>query len=318
LTVRIPAHYGDVAILDNVTLTVSRGETLGVVGESGSGKSLLGYAFLGMLPVTAVVSGSLNLLGQELIGAPETLLRSIRGRRVALVYQDALSALNPNRRIDRQFFDVWHSHDLGPRNRWRDAALEACRRVALRDPERILVSYPHELSGGMRQRVLISLALFAKPQVLVADEPTTALDRATAEQILELLRELQVELGMSLILISHDIGLVRAVCDRIAVLYAGQLCELGSAEEVIRRPYHRYTEALVRSAVSLRRATYPLDTIPGAVPHPESFPPGCRFNGRCGAGTSICEGRRPRVGEDRQEAWCFHPPQRQFPERVSG
>jgi oligopeptide/dipeptide ABC transporter ATP-binding protein len=309
LTIRIPSHYDDVKLLEEVDLVVRRGEAVGIVGESGSGKSLLGYALIGLPPRGAAISGSVRIHGEEIVGRSERALRGLRGRAVAHIYQDALSSLNPNRTIGNHFADVWRSHRLGPSSELTSRAREVCARLALRNPDRVLASYPHELSGGMRQRVLIGLALLPRPDLLVADEPTTALDRVTARGILDLLRELQVELGMGMVLISHDIGMVHAVCDRIAVLYAGQLCEVGTAEDVIRSPSHRYTKALVDSVSSLRRADYPLATIQGVVPHPTAFPPGCRFMGRCEAGTDECAGVRPTVRRPQQTAWCFYPVQ---------
>jgi oligopeptide/dipeptide ABC transporter ATP-binding protein len=306
LSVRLPVHYGVVPVLERVELTVEAGETLGIVGESGSGKSLLGLAVLGLLPPTAVATGRVLVAGTEMVGAGERVRAGARGRLVSHVYQDALSALNPNRRIGAHFADVWRSAG-GQEGGWRARALGWCERVALGDADRVLASYPHQLSGGMRQRVLIALALFRSPQLLVADEPTTALDRATALDVLRLLRSLQLELGMAMVLISHDFGIVRNFCDRVAVLYAGQVCELGETASVVAEPRHRYTAALLESVESLRRGAYPLASVAGVVPVPNAYPDGCRFRDRCVAATSVCAGTRPSVESAGRRAWCFHP-----------
>jgi peptide/nickel transport system permease protein len=307
LNVRLPAHYGETDVLESVSLDIAQGEALGLVGESGSGKTLLGLAVLGLLPPDATVKGSIRVAGEEVVGASESMLRRLRGTVVSLIYQDALSALNPNRRIRAHFADVWRSGGLKPRDGWTRAATDWCKRVSLRDADRVLDAYPHELSGGMRQRVLIALALFRSPQLLIADEPTTALDRVIAKEILQLLRDLQADTRTALLLVSHDLGAVRAVCERVAVLYAGQLCEVGAIDSVVNAPRHRYTEALIASVDSLRAGTYPLASIGGAVPGPADYPSGCRFRSRCPHATQECAGTRPHVVDDGRVARCFHP-----------
>lgn len=294
-------------MIEDVSLAMSEGEAIGLVGESGSGKSLLGLAAIGLLPAGATVTGSVRVAGHDMLRLPPAGASSVRGRIVSHIYQDALSALNPNRRIGAHFRDLWRSANLRPRDGWRPQALETLDRVALRDPDRILTMYSDQLSGGMRQRVLIALALFRRPRLLIADEPTTALDRATSEEVLELLADLQRSLGMGLLLISHDLGNVRRACDRIAVVYAGQLCEVGAARELVRSPLHRYTNGLLQSVRSLRQATYPLASIPGVVPTPTDFAPGCRFQNRCPACTIDCRLDRPLVIRGDQRAWCVNP-----------
>lgn len=307
LSIRFPSVYGSVAVLDAINVTVSPGEALGVVGESGSGKSLLGLAAVGLLPDTAVASGAVYTAGHDMLNLPAREASFVRGGVVSHIYQDALSALNPNRRIGSHFRDVWLSAGAEPRDGWRKAALEMLDRVALRMPDRILGLYADQLSGGMRQRVLIALALLRRPTVLIADEPTTALDRSTAGEVLTLLNDLRHTLGMALILISHDFSNVRVACDRVAVIYAGQLCELGTLQDLLRTPIHRYTHALLESVRSLQRNRYPLASIAGVVPTPQEFGEGCRFLTRCPAGTDECERGRREVSSGRQVAWCTHP-----------
>ena len=223
LSVRFPTHYGTVAVIDDVSFELGRGETLGLVGESGSGKSLLAAAILGLLPPSARITGRILVNDIDVVSASEKELAPLRGAVAAPVFQDALVSLNPNRTIMKHFADVWRSARLEPKSAARPAAEEALRMAALSDIPRVLASYPHELSGGMRQRALIALALLRRPALLIADEPTTALDRAVEAEVLGTLRRLQRELGLSIILVSHDMDVVAHMCARIAVLYGGQL-----------------------------------------------------------------------------------------------
>jgi peptide/nickel transport system permease protein len=307
LSVRFPSVYGSVAVLDDINMTVDSGESVGVVGESGSGKSLLGLAAVGLLPTTANTSGAVYAAGYDMLNLPPRQASLVRGGVVSHIYQDALSALNPNRRIGSHFRDIWLSASAEPRDGWKKAALEMLDRVALRMPDRILQLYPDQLSGGMRQRVLIALALFRRPTLLIADEPTTALDRSTAGEVLSLLNDLRQTLGMAMILISHDFSTMRVACDRVAVIYAGQLCEVGTLRELLTQPFHQYTHSLIESVRSLQRSQYPLASIAGVVPTPQEFGEGCRFLGRCAAGTDACAGDRHEVCSGEHRAWCTHP-----------
>ena len=306
LTVRFPSFYGNVPVLDRVSFTIDRGESLGVVGESGSGKTLLAQAILGLLPKTAQASGRVVVTGVDVLGASDKELRRVRGRVVAGVFQDALVSLNPSRTIGGHFHDVWKSEDSA-RETWRPAAEAALAHVALPDTGRVLNSYPHELSGGMRQRALIALALVRRPTLLIADEPTTALDSLVEVEVLGTLRRLRSELDLSMVLVSHDFDVISHMCSRVAVLYGGQLCEIGPTSDVIRVPLHRYTEGLLGSVRSLEDMAIPLQPIPGVVPSPQEFGPGCRFLPRCTAGDSQCTRERPRVEFNLVQAWCHHP-----------
>jgi oligopeptide/dipeptide ABC transporter ATP-binding protein len=310
LSVSFPHAYGDIAVLDDVSLSLSGGEALGLVGESGSGKTLLGSMILGLLPDGAVVAGSVALDGHAMLALSREEESQVRGRVVSLVSQDALSGLNPNRRVGAHFRDLWRAAGLRPRDGWRASAIDVLDRVSLREPDRMLRRFPDELSGGMRQRVLIALAVFRQPRLLVADEPTTALDRVTADDVLELLAGLRREMDMAMLFVSHDLATVRRVCDRVAVMYAGQVCEVGEQDLVLGAPAHRYTEALIESARSLRRAEYPVATIQGIVPTPSDFAHGCRFRDRCGWAGADCAVRAKTVSVSGHVGWCLHPPGR--------
>lgn len=307
LSVWFPRHYGSIPVLDDISLTLGRGETLGLVGESGSGKTLLSQAILGLLPPAAKVSGRIVVAGTDVVGAGEKELTRIRGGVAAPVFQDALVSLNPNRTIFGHFKDVWRSAGMQPRDGARGAASEALRLAALPDVARVLGSYPHELSGGMRQRALIALALFRRPSLLIADEPTTALDRVVEVEVLGTLKRLQAELGLSMVLVSHDMDVVSHMCARIAVLYGGQLCELGPTSSVVSSQVHPYTAGLLASVRSLEEMARPLRLIPGVVPHPSNFNPGCRFLPRCPSGGPECLEPRPVAMVGATEAWCHHP-----------
>lgn len=306
LSVWFPEHYGDIPVIDDVSISISSGETLGVVGESGSGKTLLGLAILGLLPLNAQTTGSVFVNGVDMLSGSNHEIKSIRGSIVTGVFQDALISLNPNRTIGGHFRDVWKSAAATSGN-WRDAAREALEMAALgRQSERVLDSYPHELSGGMRQRALIALALLRRPILIIADEPTTALDVIVEREVLATLQRLREELHLGMVLISHDFDVIRDMCSRTAVLYAGQLCEIGPTAALVTRPLHRYTSALISSIESLTNQVRPLSTIPGVVPQPSDFSPGCRFLGRCPAGDAACEETRPRINHSERYAWCHH------------
>ncbi|MFN3937722.1 MAG: ABC transporter ATP-binding protein [Gemmobacter sp.] len=305
LSVTFPAGTA----LREATLAVAPGDRIGVVGESGSGKSMLGLAMMGMVPEAARVTGAIRLRGTDLAGAPETVWRRHRARDVAMIFQEPMSALNPLRRIGDAVMEPLRVHEGLDRAAARDRALALFREVGIPEPEARLRQFPHEISGGQRQRVLIALALACNPAVLVADEPTTALDANVALRIIELLRHLSETRRMGLVFISHDLAAVARATTRIVVMYGGDMVERGPTAEVLADPAHPYTRGLlgarpraeVRRLPDGRRPRLP--TIPGTVPPLAALPGGCRFAGRCPVERAECAGVRPpevRPGADRQ------------------
>jgi peptide/nickel transport system permease protein len=274
LSIRFPARFGEIAIVDNVSFTVREGETMGLVGESGCGKSITSLAVMGLLPRTAEVTGSIKFDGKELLD-PATRHSSIkayeglRGEQIAMVYQDALSSLNPSMKIKDQMEQL-------TRRGGRKTPAELLEMVKL-DPVRTLASYPHELSGGQRQRVLIAMALSRSPKIVVADEPTTALDVTVQKQVVDLLNELREQLGFAMVFVSHDLALVASLAHRITVMYAGQVVESARASELLQNPRHEYTRGLLGAVLSIEADAVRLHQIPGTVPSPRDFAPGDRF-----------------------------------------
>jgi peptide/nickel transport system permease protein len=273
LSIRFPGRYGDTAIVDRVSFTVREGETMGLVGESGCGKSITSLAIMGLLPPTAVLSGSITFNGKELLTNDkrerDQRYRGLRGEQIAMVYQDALSSLNPSMLIKDQLLQL-------TRRNGRKSPRELLELVKL-DPERTLKSYPHELSGGQRQRVLVAMALSRSPKIIVADEPTTALDVTVQKQVVDLLNELREELGFAMVFVSHDLALVASLAHRITVMYAGQVVESAGASELMRNPHHEYTRGLLGAVLSIESDADRLHQIQGTVPSPREFAAGDRF-----------------------------------------
>ncbi|MEN3284522.1 MAG: peptide/nickel transport system ATP-binding protein [Solirubrobacteraceae bacterium] len=284
---------GGVEIVRLEELTIERGRHLAIVGESGSGKTMTAMSLIGLQPKDAVVSGSVRLGEQEILQARERDLRLVRGLQVGVVFQDPLRSLNPTMRVGRQVEEALRLHeDLTGRER-KARVLALLERVRLPDPGEIARRYPHELSGGQRQRILIAGAIACQPQLLIADEPTTALDVTVQNEILELLRELSRDEEMSVLLISHNLGVVRSLCQEVAVMYGGHLVERGSIADVIARPRHRYTKALIDANPRFDPSEpgmfdEPLRGIPGTVPAAGRLPAGCPFRGRCEAEVEQC------------------------------
>jgi peptide/nickel transport system ATP-binding protein len=297
-----------VAVVRGLSLAVARGETLGIVGESGSGKSMTALAVMGLLPAAARASGSITLAGEELIGAPERRLCALRGDRMAMVFQEPMTALNPVHKVGDQVAESVMLHRGLGRRAARARAAELLARVGIDRPQARLDSYPHELSGGQRQRVVIALALACEPDLVIADEPTSALDVTVQAQIVELLGQLADETGMALILISHDLGVVGQLASRVVVMYAGAVAEEGPTAEVFRRRTHPYTDGLF-GALPHRGGGRRLRAIPGTVPAPEALPPGCPFFGRCPRGQDVCRDNPPPwvVPAPAHRARCFFP-----------
>jgi len=291
LTVRI----GAATLVEEVSFDVGSGEVLGIVGESGSGKSLTLRAIMGLLPRVAHASGKILWRGHDLTALPEPELRALRGREIAIVFQEPMAALDPVLTVGLQITESLTEH-LGLRGRSaRVRAAEVLDLVGIPDARRRLSSYPHEFSGGMRQRAMIAIALAAGPKLLLADEPTTALDVTIQDQILKLLLRLGAELSMSVVLVTHDLGIVAETCDRVAVLYSGRMMETGSVETIFRRPAHAYTLGLINSVPLAKNARQHLVSIPGAPPNPLDLPPGCRFAPRCGLAEPECTLRQPEL-----------------------
>jgi oligopeptide/dipeptide ABC transporter ATP-binding protein len=276
-------------ILSGVDLALGSGEVLGVVGESGSGKSMLALSIMGLLPQPIMVrSGQVHLQGQDLLALPPRQMRALRGKDVAMIFQEPMTSLNPVMRVGQQIGEVlrWHLSLQGDAARAEGIAL--LRRVEMPDPQRQIDAYPHELSGGMRQRVMIAMALAGRPRLLIADEPTTALDVTIQSQILNLLRKLQQDSGMSVLLITHDLGVIAEMCDRVAVMYAGRVVEQGAVLDIFDRPTHPYTRGLLASRPKISAGAQWLSTIDGTVPALGQMGPGCSFAPRCPLARTAC------------------------------
>lgn len=297
LTVDFDAGARFVRALHGVDLEIRRGETLGVVGESGCGKSITWLAALGLLGGGARVAGSARFDGQELVGLAPRALSRIRGGRVALIFQDPSSALNPVHRIGLQITEALRLHRGLRGAAARTEARRLLDRVGISNAAQRLNEYPHELSGGMNQRVMIAMALAGEPDLLIADEPTTALDATIQAQILDLLRSLQDETGMAMTLISHDLGVIADMADRVAVMYCGRVIEEAAAAMLFEAPAHPYTRGLLAALPDLDGPRRRLEAIPGAVPAPDALPPGCAFAQRCPHTCGICEEAPPRLRE---------------------
>ena len=292
LVVTFPRPDGTaVPVVRGLSLAVGRGEFVGLVGESGCGKSMAALAVLGLVPPPGrIAGGSIRLEGRELVGCSEPELRAIRGRRVGLVFQEPAAALNPVLTVGHQVVEAIRAHRRTSTADARRRAVELLARLALPEPERRLRDYPHQLSGGQRQRVLLAIALAAGPDLLIADEPTTALDVTVQAQVLELLAELRRELGLAVLLITHDLAVVAGSCDRVAVAYAGRVVEEGSVAELFGAPLHPYTRGLLASVPRLGRPAPrgALPSIPGQVPSPADLPAGCAFHPRCAERLAQC------------------------------
>jgi peptide/nickel transport system ATP-binding protein len=279
-------------ILDAVSLALHSGEILGVVGESGSGKSMLALSLMGLLPPPIQVrQGQARLQGQDLLALPPPALRQLRGKDISMIFQEPMTSLNPVMRIGRQIAEVLRWHHTMSDAQARQAGIELLGRVEMPNPGRQIDAYPHELSGGMRQRVMIAMALAGRPRLLIADEPTTALDVTIQAQILALIRRIQRDEGMSVLLITHDLGVIAEMCDRVAVMYAGRVVEQGSVMDIFDRPAHPYTRGLLASRPRMSAGDEWLSTIEGTVPGVGQLPAGCSFAPRCPHAGAACQSR---------------------------
>ena len=301
----------DQNIVDDISFTLEAGQTLCLVGESGCGKSLTALALMGLLPSPplAIVGGTAQFDGDDLLAMAKEPLREIRGGRMAMIFQEPMTSLNPGLRIGEQIAESVRRHKRASRAESRARALEMLRRVRIPAPERRLDEFPHQLSGGMRQRVMIAMALANDPELLIADEPTTALDVTIQAQILKLMRELQSDTGAAMIMITHDLGVVAEMADQVAVMYGGRIVEAGTVDRIFTDPQHPYTIGLMSSMPSLGDRSERLVTVPGVVPPPGSMPTGCRFASRCPFSGPPCETVPPlRPCGERHAVACVRAP----------
>jgi peptide/nickel transport system ATP-binding protein len=309
LKTHIFTRGGVVKAVDGVSFTVAEGEVLGLVGESGSGKTVTGLSILGLIdPPGRIIAGSVRLAGEELTGLSEPALRPYRGRRIAMIFQDPMSTLNPVLRIDTQMIEAITAHEPIAGQLARARARDALGKVGIPAPDERLAAYPHQLSGGMRQRVAIAIALLHRPQLLIADEPTTALDVTIQSQILAEVQRLCADSRTALIWITHDLAVVAGLADRVAVMYAGRIVEQGPVDDVLGAPLHPYTKGLIGSIPSRQQRGAPLVQIPGMPPSPVSLPPGCAFAPRCARADAACT-REPAMNTHGsvRAVRCWHP-----------
>jgi peptide/nickel transport system ATP-binding protein len=311
LTVQFPTRRGVLTAVDSISFSIAPGEVLGVVGESGAGKSITGLAVIRLLePPGRIAGGEVRLEGQRIDHLPHEELRRIRGRKIGVIFQDPLTSLNPLYTIGRQLEETILTHLPMSRGAARERALSLLREVGIPAPEARYSNYPHHFSGGMRQRVVIALALAAEPRLLIADEPTTALDVSIQAQIIQLLKRLAAERGASVMLITHDMGVIAETAQRVAVMYAGRIVEIGPVRDVIHAPRHPYTVGLMGSIPKLGLRQDRLMQIEGAMPRLNAIPPGCAFNPRCPRRFERCTLERPDLlpaGASRAACWLHAP-----------
>ena len=307
LETQFASSAGLVRAVDGVSFSVDRGEILGLVGESGSGKSITGFSILGLIePPGRVAGGRILFQGEDLVGLPTERLRRLRGKKIAMIFQHPMMTLNPVLSIETQMVEAVLAHDTVSREEARVRSRDALGLVGIPSPEERLKAYPHQFSGGMRQRVAIAIALLHKPDLIIADEPTTALDVTIQGQILFEVRRLASEFGMALIWISHDLGVVASLADRIAVMYAGRIVETGVTDDVLDRPAHPYTRGLMEALPANAARGERLHPIPGLSPSPLARPAGCAFRTRCFAASEVCQ-QEPKPQGVSHSFRCHHP-----------
>jgi peptide/nickel transport system ATP-binding protein len=313
LKIEFPTRHGTLVAVDGISFSIAPGEVLGVVGESGAGKSLTGTAIIGLLePPGTIAAGEIWLEGERIDKLPYETMRRIRGRRIGAIFQDPLTSLNPLYTIGEQLVETIRTHLDVDAAGGRERALSLLREVGIPAPEARIDHYPHQFSGGMRQRVVIALALCAEPRLIIADEPTTALDVSTQAQIIQLLKKLARDHGTAVMLITHDMGVIAETADRVAVMYAGRIAEIGPVREVVRAARHPYTAGLMGSIPKIRIATAlmhaPLVQIDGAMPRLNAIPAGCAFHPRCAKSFERCRTERPEprpAGANLTACWLY-------------
>ncbi|WP_409307809.1 oligopeptide ABC transporter ATP-binding protein OppD [Pectobacterium sp. B1J-3] len=288
LRVTFHTREGDVPAVNNLTFTLNAGETLGIVGESGSGKSQAAFALMGLLASNGHASGSVLFRGQEILNLPEHRLNMLRAKEIAMIFQDPMTSLNPYMRVGEQLMEVLMLHKKLGKSEAFDASVRMLDAVKIPEARQRMKMYPHEFSGGMRQRVIIAMALLCRPTLLIADEPTTALDVTVQAQIMALLNELKHEFNTAIIMITHDLGVVAGICDKVLVMYAGRTMEYGSAQEIFYHPSHPYSIGLLNAVPRLDSAEDTLATIPGNPPNLQHLPKGCPFQPRCPYVMDVC------------------------------
>ena len=310
LTTTFRTEAGVFPAVDGLTFDVAPGEVLGIVGESGSGKSVTALSILGLLPDPPgrIASGSIRFQGHEIVGMSKSELRALRGPSIGMIFQEPMTSLNPVFRIGDQIIETIRAHEPVSKAMARQRAIRLLDRVGIAMSERRLDDYPHQLSGGMRQRVMIAIALACSPRLLLADEPTTALDVTIQAQLLDLLRDIQRETNMAVVIITHNMGVIAEFADRVLVMYAGRLAEQGTVDAVFTTPRHPYTQGLLASTPSLEREETRLATIPGVLPQLNETLPGCRFAPRCARRSDACLQSKPPMVDTGQGqlAACFH------------
>jgi oligopeptide/dipeptide ABC transporter ATP-binding protein len=310
-----------IVAVDNVSFEIRKGETLGLVGESGSGKSVTAFSVLRLLPSPGRIAGGRVIFeGRDLTALPEAQVRKVRGARIGLIFQEPMAALNPVMRVGAQIAEALVVHGLAGKREARGRAVELLRAVRIADPEKRVDDYPHQLSGGMRQRVMIAVALACQPPLVIADEPTTALDVTVQAQVLELLRDMKQQFDIALLLITHDLGVIAETADRVAVMYAGRIVEQGPVREILRRPLHPYTQGLLASIPGTGGGSR-LRAIDGVVPSLAALPPGCTFAPRCAHRMPVCSSAVPALVEvePAHHARCYlHSPAKESDAERSG
>ncbi|MFK3781273.1 ABC transporter ATP-binding protein [Agrobacterium sp. NPDC089420] len=308
LKAEVMSDRGRITLIDDINLNLAAGEVMGLVGESGSGKSVTGLSIMGLIEKPVQVTGGQILFkGQDLRTLPQKEMRSIRGNRIAMIFQDPMSTLNPVLRIDTQMMEVVHTHEAVSKQTARERARDALGMVGIPSPEERLSAYPHQFSGGMRQRVAIAIALMMSPDLIIADEPTTALDVTIQAQILSIVQKLAREKGTALIWVTHDLSVVAGLSEKLSVMYAGRIVEQGSTAALLRRPLHPYTNGLIASLPAHNRRGSRLKQITGTTPSFANMPKGCAFHSRCSFATDICLSSPSLELMEGRLLRCFHP-----------